>query len=93
MRQRKCISAANIKQLNIQEIRFMYDLKHYGNGNRWPWATIVKVTLIVLAALWIVERDADIDALTDVVAVQSHIIGNMECAPPIEMVMPIGRES
>jgi hypothetical protein len=72
----------------------MNELKHLGNHREpLPLATYVKLLLVVLALIWMAERDADIDALTDVVAVQSHIIGNMECAPPVEMVMPIGRES
>jgi hypothetical protein len=58
-----------------------------------PISTHIKIVLIILCVLWIAQRDSDMDALADVVATQSHIIGNMECAPPIEMVMPIGRES
>jgi len=72
----------------------MNDLKNFGNRRRIPWSSIIKGLLIVVALIWMGERDRqhviEKNALTDVVHTQAHIIDTMPCAD-LEMSIPIGR--
>lgn len=75
----------------------MNDLKHLGSRRRpIPWASIIKVIVIVTVMIWMGERDRqhviEKNALADVVSTQAYIIDTMQCGgAEFQMSSPLGR--